>query len=402
LRAGAAEVGGAVAEAESFRLRTSELEQERRMLEDRLENAKAVAENAKRKGKEEEDKVDDLRRRLGEAERGRKEAEERLAHAGSNAGADNYLKDELKKSRKENVNLQERTRELEKTVKTYKSQIKETRQSYCDSEKVVRTQIPMMSGKQVGGKECGEHVVRIKILEAEAERHIRRIQALEHQIQQIENRTQERVEQLLGEKRAERERDHTRHTQEIKQLEHNLNTRERMYKERISGLEEQVHTLKDQINLEARSRRSFIASSQAISADVVSLRRQLDDSLENVHSRSRIDTDLLERETSRLQETLGRHSRLDAERWQPKTSAGLRFESSRLEPRTRTSVIRSTTGSLDNLDQIITSTPIREERGQFTSASFQPQMRAALDPGARRSSGLRRNLNAEFEFNNTQ
>ena len=57
LRAGAAEVGGAVAEAESFRLRTSELEQERRMLEDRLENAKAVAENAKRKGKEEEAKV---------------------------------------------------------------------------------------------------------------------------------------------------------------------------------------------------------------------------------------------------------------------------------------------------------------------------------------------------------
>ncbi len=46
----------------------------------------------KRKGKEAEEKVAELKRRLAEAEKGRREAEDRLAHAGHNTGADNYLK----------------------------------------------------------------------------------------------------------------------------------------------------------------------------------------------------------------------------------------------------------------------------------------------------------------------
>ena len=57
MRADAQEIRGAVAEADSLRQRNGELEQERRMLEDRLENAKTVAENAKRKGQEAEDQV---------------------------------------------------------------------------------------------------------------------------------------------------------------------------------------------------------------------------------------------------------------------------------------------------------------------------------------------------------
>jgi ribosome-interacting GTPase 1 len=46
----------------------------------------------KRKGKETEEKMAELKRRLAEVEKGRKEAEERLAKAGCNTGADNYLK----------------------------------------------------------------------------------------------------------------------------------------------------------------------------------------------------------------------------------------------------------------------------------------------------------------------
>lgn len=89
---GADEVDGAVAEAENLRRRNQELEQERRMLEDRLENTKAVADSVKRKGREAEERAEDARRRMEEAEKGRKEAEERLAQTGSNVGADNYLK----------------------------------------------------------------------------------------------------------------------------------------------------------------------------------------------------------------------------------------------------------------------------------------------------------------------
>jgi hypothetical protein len=52
--------------------------------------------------------------------------------------------------------------------------------------------------QQVGGQECGEHLVRIRILEQEAERHLRRVQNLEHQLADMEKKTQERVEQVLA------------------------------------------------------------------------------------------------------------------------------------------------------------------------------------------------------------
>merc|ERR1719510_512206 len=89
--------------------------------------------------------------------------------------------------------------------------------------------------------ECGEHVVRIRILEQEAERHLA----------EVEQAVGERTNQLLQERRQERERDHTRHAAAIKQLEHSLNSRERMYKERITGLEGQVEILRDQLSKEA-------------------------------------------------------------------------------------------------------------------------------------------------------
>ncbi len=50
--------------------------------------------------------------------------------------------------------------------------------------------------QQVAGQECGEHLVRIRILEQEAERHLRRVQNLEHQLADMEKKTQERVEQV--------------------------------------------------------------------------------------------------------------------------------------------------------------------------------------------------------------
>lgn len=92
LSAGNQEVGGAVQEAEQLRRRNTDLDQERRMLEDRLENSKSLAESLRKKGREAEERIGDVLRRLDEAEKGRKEAEDRLVAAGSNSGADNYLK----------------------------------------------------------------------------------------------------------------------------------------------------------------------------------------------------------------------------------------------------------------------------------------------------------------------
>ena len=75
-------------------------------------------------------------------------------------------------------------------------------------------------------------MIRIRIFEQEVERHLRRVAGLEQQLSEQEQQHRERSEQLLGERKAERERDHTRHASNLKQLEHSLNSRERMYKER--------------------------------------------------------------------------------------------------------------------------------------------------------------------------
>ena len=294
-----------------------DLEQEKKLLEDRLENSKSVAREVKSEIKDMENTMTDLTRRLGEAERGRQEAEQRLAQAGCNVGADNYLKEELNKTRKENISLAEKVKELERRVK----QIKTERVEKCEvvnssysskmmtdqSERVVRSQmIPLLSGR--GGPESGEHQVRIKILEQEVERHLRRVESLNQQLSELEAQHRARVEEMLQERKVEREKDHTRHASSLKQLEHSLNSRERMYKERISGLEEQVHILRDQLSKEARSRRSFLNSSHLLSNDVSELRRQLDMSLDIVQNSSRagLESGLLEREASRLEEVTAR------------------------------------------------------------------------------------------------
>ena len=293
--------------------------QEKRLVEDRLENSKLVSTEARGKVKDIEGQMSDLGRRLDEAECGRKEAEERLAQAGCNVGADNYLKDELSKARKEKITLTEKLKQLEKNVKhlkTEKTEKTEILKNYSSldqsSERIVRSQFPLASGR--GGEavqECGEHLVRIRLLEQEVERHLRRVTGLEQQLQELEHQHAARLQQLLQERKVERERDHTRHSGSLKQLEHSLNSRERMYKERIAGLEEQVHLLRDQISKEAKSRRSYLSSSQQLHNDVSDLRRQLDQSLEAVQNSSRagLEGGLLEREAARLEQTIARQGR---------------------------------------------------------------------------------------------
>ena len=297
-----------------------EVEQERKLLEDRLNNSKIAANEARHELEVVETKMTEMARKVHEAEQGRQEAEQMLAQAGSNLGTDNYLKDELNKARKENMRLSEKTKEMDRKVKVLRSERVERSEvvnNYSktmtdrSTERVVRTQIPLLSGRGEEKAECGEHMVRIRILEQEVERHLRRVCLLEQQLSELEKQHRERTEQLMQERRSERERDHTRHTASLKQLEHSLNSRERMYKERISGLEEQVHLLRDQMSKEARSKKTFISSSRVLSSDVSELRRQLDASLTTVQhsSKAGLEGGLLEREASKLKETIARQGR---------------------------------------------------------------------------------------------
>ena len=154
-------------------------------------------------------------------------------------------------------------------------------------------------------------MAKIRILEQEVERHLKRVSILEQQLREVEARYRERTEQAMQERKVERERDHSRHTASMKQLEHSLNSRERMYKERIAGLEEQVHIVRDQLARESKNRRTYISSSHTLSNDVKELRRELMDSLATVQNSSRtaLEGGVLEKETSRLQHTLARQGR---------------------------------------------------------------------------------------------
>ena len=387
------QVDGAMREQNSsLQRQVLELEQERRLLKERLENSKVVSRDVKKEVKELEDSMLEVTRRLSEAERGRQEAEQRLAQAGCNVGADNYLKEELNKTRKENIGLTEKVKELDRRMRQIKTERVES--SYTSklsdhrSDRIVRTQIPLLSGRAgPESLECGEHLVRIRILEQEVERHLRRVDSLNQQLAEVEAQHRVRVEDMMKERKVERERDHTRHASSLKQLEHSLNSRERMYKERISGLEEQVHILRDQLSKEARSRRTFLNSSQVLSNDVTELRRQLDQSLDIVQNSSRagLESGLLDREATRLEETLARQGKDVTARLTP---------SKRTASPSEGRLIRSSSWDTLGRDRLpATSTPVREE----------PNLRSPLVPSASLSrreavpSGLRRGLTPEFD-----
>ena len=162
--------GGKGEEVEGLRRRVAELEQERRLLEDRLAHSKAVAGEARQEVREEVERKEEAVRRLQEAERQRQEAEQRLAQAGNNTGADNYLKEELNKARKEVIALQEKLEEAERKVKVLRverrEEVRETKDfrelNSRESERVVRMQmIPQLSGRSPG-QECGEHQVSLE------------------------------------------------------------------------------------------------------------------------------------------------------------------------------------------------------------------------------------------------
>ena len=72
----------------------------------------------------------------------------------------------------------------------------------------------------------------------------------------------ERIQELLRERRKERDKENGRQKDAIKQIETSLGAREKIYKERIRGLEQQVDVLKDQLSKEMRRRQVFITGGQ--------------------------------------------------------------------------------------------------------------------------------------------
>jgi hypothetical protein len=148
-----------------------------------------------------------------------------------NNAADNFLREELVKLRKDNQSLQvglnEMTRKLSRletdkrdlerkivtstaTVAAAASRVSSPR----NMSEHVRSQIPLLGGRSPisgsGSHAHGESLVKVRLLEEENQRLMRKIKSLEQQLSDIEILHGKRVTELLNDRRREREKENGR------------------------------------------------------------------------------------------------------------------------------------------------------------------------------------------------
>ena len=229
-----------------------------------------------------------------------------------NNAADHYMREELSKLRRENLNLQESLKEMTKKLARLESDKKDLERKststliqnnrVLSSEQHIRSQIPLVGGRSPvasGGHHAhGESLIKVRLLEQENERLLRKIRGLEQQLSELELLHGKRVQELLQERRKEREKESGRQKEILRQLESSQGSREKIFKERIHGLEQQVDLLKDQLSKESRRRQTFILESSGIANEISELRQNLDQSLAVVNAHT--DGHTLDREAGRL------------------------------------------------------------------------------------------------------
>ena len=229
-----------------------------------------------------------------------------------NNAADNYLREELEKLRKDNQSLQGSLKDMTKKLSRLESDKRDLERKLAVSSATVatpsprisehvRSQIPLLGGRSpsgTGSHAHGENLVKVRLLEEENQRLMRKIKSLEQQLSEIEVLHGKRVTELLNDRRREREKENGRQREVLRQLEGNQSARDKIFKERIQGLELQVNQLKDQLSKEMRRRQTLITESSSINHEISELRQNLDQSLFVVNEQT--DGRTLDREASRL------------------------------------------------------------------------------------------------------
>merc|ERR1712029_442266 len=192
---------------------------------------------------------------------------------------DTYLKDELSRIRRENESLLEQVQDLskrltmldrdKKDIEKKLSNVKLQQKSMIGSNDQVdhyrsqlghvRSQIPLVSA---GGPHAhAEQIVNMRGLEQDNERLVRKIRGLEQQLSDLELLHGKRVQELLQDRRHEREKESRKQTEIYQELESSQHSRVRILKERIQGLEKQVDLLKQQLSKEVRRRQTYTDAS---------------------------------------------------------------------------------------------------------------------------------------------
>ena len=281
---------------------------EKNSLEQKLHTWKSKADNLKQANDQAEDKinklVNDLQRAESKVNAANIELKSTMAAMESNAQG-NFVRKELSRIRKENEILHQKLQEANEKIliiETQKSELEQKNQKQrmkisstskhmMDQVDHVRSQIPLVSGgvgkDNSGGPHGGSHLhhhnlLKIKIAEQEIERQRKKVKALEEQLSSLENAHVTRIQDILNERRQEKDKEHRRHRVALERNSESLAAREQIYKARIRGLEEQVETLRDQLAKEFQRRHIFIARESGINQDISELRANLDESLRNV------------------------------------------------------------------------------------------------------------------------
>ena len=147
-----------------------------------------------------------------------------------NNAADNFLREELVKLRKDNqslqVSLNEMTRKLSRletdkrdlerkiVTSTATATVASRVSSPRNVSEHVRSQIPLLGGRSPisgsGSHAHGESLVKVRLLEEENQRLMRKIKSLEQQLSDIEILHGKRVTELLNDRRREREKENGR------------------------------------------------------------------------------------------------------------------------------------------------------------------------------------------------
>lgn len=224
-----------------------------------------------------------------------------------NSGADNYMRQELTKLRRSNENLQDSIKDMTRKMSRLESDKKDLEKKLSHKTQIssnisadhVRSQIPLMGGRSPSGHHAhGESLVKVRLLEQENERLLRKIRSLEQQLTELEMLHGKRVQELLQDRRKEREKESHRQKDVFRQLEVSQSAREKIFKERIQSLEQQVDHFKSQLSKEMRRRQTFIMESSGIANEISELRHNLDQSLSVVNATT--DGRTLDREADRL------------------------------------------------------------------------------------------------------
>ncbi len=261
---------------EASRQQTQDLKRSQELLQGRVEQLQAEVQRSESRANQLDLQLQSSRQQLESGD----------------AGADNYLREELGRLRRESSAAQDKVKELRKTVsflETEKVELERRAQlgagpspygaapspygaataaayDQPDSGRVSRNQIPLLSSSSAAAaaaahaRESGESAVKLRIMEQENERLVKKIRGLETQLQELERAHGDRIQELLKERRRERDRENARQKEALKHVEGSLASRERIYKDRIAALEQQVDALKEQLAKELRRRQVFISS----------------------------------------------------------------------------------------------------------------------------------------------